>query len=125
MQGFYYDCERDEKESWEGSRRSSNCGANLTLSERSKRLSGRIPACHVLQGRFDKAMDESLSEDWLSEVTHVLPEWTSLSYYTCCVQSLARSSLWDMWPCTNLAVNLSTQQLGHLVICRSYSWRVL
>ena len=78
----------------------------------------------LVQGRFDKAMDKSLSYTCLSEVTHVLLKW-ALPCHTCCVQSSTRSALWGMWPCPNLAMDLKTQQLGCLASFHSYSWRAL
>lgn len=78
----------------------------------------------LVQGRFDKAVDKSLSYTWLSEVTHVLLKW-ALPCYTCCVQSSTRSRLWGMWPCPNLAMDLKTQQLGCLANFHPYNWRAL
>ena len=46
----------------------------------------------LVQGRFDKAVDKSLSYTWLSEVTHVLLKW-ALPCHTCCAQSSTRSTL--------------------------------
>lgn len=76
------------------------------MRERNRRLNGSVLSYHATHGRFGKAIDKCLTKSEFFVTCVIVPALLFL-----CDQSLARSSLWDMWPCINITIGVRTHQL--------------